>query len=67
MPAKYKSTFRSLLPEIKSLLKMASRNNWNDGVLTRNIATVVVWRIMDRDRKLTDQIRRLRRAVNDLT
>ena len=59
MPTKYKSTFRSLLPEIRSLVHMGRREQWTDKTLVHNVATVVVWRIMDRDKKQNEMIRRL--------
>lgn len=66
MPAKYKATFRSLLPEIRSIIKMNRKDRWTDATLVHNIAAIVVWRIMDRDKKQNDTIRRLKRTVRDL-
>lgn len=68
MPARYKATFRSLLTEVKWLVKEAEKKNGDDWkVLAHNITTIVVWRIMDRDKKTRDLVRRLKRAINDLT
>lgn len=66
MSAGYKATFRSLLPEIRHLVQDARREGQATSVLTHNIATIVVWRLMDRDKKRLDTIRKLRRAVNSL-
>ena len=65
--ARYKATFRSLLAEIRSTVRMNRRDRWTDDTLVHNIATIVCWRIIARDRKQADLVRKLRRAVNALS
>lgn len=51
IPARYKATYRSLLTEIRAVIKMNRTERWTDETLIENLATVLTWRIKERDRK----------------
>lgn len=50
-PARFKATFRSLLSEMRSNLKLHKREKWDDATLAYNVATLCLWRIQARDKK----------------
>lgn len=60
---KYRTTFRSLLAEIRSTVRMNRRDRWTDDTLVHNIATIVCWRMIARDKKTARTVAVLRRAL----